>query len=115
MPKDDFIRIQHMREAALSAVQSAQGRLRSDLDTDLVWMMGLVKCVEIIGEAAAHVSDATRSQYPRIPWPQIIGMRNRLVHVYFDIDRDRVWDTITIDLPILIEELNNVLEKKPIT
>ncbi len=112
MPVDDEVRLRHMLEAAEAAVQAAQGRSRSDLDSDKVWMLGLVKCVEIIGEAAARISENTRARNPRIPWPQMIGMRNRLVHVYFDVDRDLVWDTVTLDLPLLIEELEKILENE---
>lgn len=76
-------------------------------------MMGLVKFIEIVGEAAAHVSEATRSRAPQIPWAKIVGMRHRLVHVYFQVDLDLVWDTITLDLPPLIAELEKILEKEP--
>ncbi len=113
MPTDDWVRLRHMLEAAQAAVQAAEGRSRSDLDADQVWMLGLVKCIEIIGEAAARISESTRVKLPQIPWTQMIGMRNRLVHVYFDVDRDLVWDTIIIDLPLLIEQLEKVPEKEP--
>jgi len=113
MPKDDVIRLKHMLEFAQEAVQGAQGHKRSDLDEDHVWTMGLVKFIEVVGEAAAHVSEATRSQIPQIPWAKIVGMRHRLVHVYFQVDLDLVWDTLTLDLPPLIAELEKILEKEP--
>lgn len=69
----------------------------------------LVNCIEIVGEAAARTSDETQLQYPQIPWRDIIGMRNRLIHGYFDIDLDRVWDTVVDDLPSLIDELEDLL------
>ena len=75
----------------------------------------VVRGLEIIGEAAARISEATRARNPTIPWPQMIGMRNRLVHVYFDVDRDLVWDTVTLDLPVLTEELKKILETEPVT
>ncbi len=110
MSKNDRIRIQHMRDAAREAIRSATGRTRGDLEKDYVWTLGLVKCVEIIGEAAAHVGDDTRKSNPEIPWLQIIAMRNRLVHAYFDIDVDEVWKAITEDLPPLVKELERILE-----
>jgi len=70
-------------------------------------VLSLVKCVEIIGEAASKVSAETRSRHPLVPWEEIVGMRNRLIHAYFDIDLDRVWDTVTADLP----PLRTVLEE----
>jgi len=71
----------------------------------------LLKCIEIIGEAAARVRGDTQGRYPNIPWMDIIGMRNRLVHVYFDIDLALLWTTLTDDLPKLVQELERVLEK----
>ena len=100
-----------MLDAAQEAVRSAHGRVRSDLDRDRVWTLGLVKCIEIVGEAAGRVSAETRCQYPDIPWASIVAMRNRLIHVYFDIDLDRVWDTLTDDLPGLIRELEKLLPR----
>jgi uncharacterized protein with HEPN domain len=62
----------------------------------------LVKAIEILGEAAVQVSEQARRRHPQVPWAEITGMRNRLVHAYFDIDLDRVWDTVVDDLPELI-------------
>lgn len=67
--------------------------------------MALTRAIEIVGEAAAQVSDAGRAELPAIPWQQIVGMRNRLVHAYFDIDLDILWDTVQLSLPILIAPL----------
>ena len=66
-------------------------------------------CLEIVGEAAARVKKRTRAKYPQIPWTQIITMRNRLVHVYFEIDQDQVWKAVTEDMPPLAEELERIL------
>jgi uncharacterized protein with HEPN domain len=103
------VRLRHMLEAAQEARAFAAGRLRHDLDANRMLTLSLVKLVEIIGEAAAHVSPTTQSSHPRIPWPQIVGMRNRLNHGYFDVDLDRVWDTVLDDLPPLIAELESIL------
>jgi uncharacterized protein with HEPN domain len=101
-----------MLDAAREAIKSAAGRTRDDLKKDYVWMMGLVKCVEIIGEAAARVGNHTKEIHPEIPWLQIVAMRNRLVHVYFEIDIDEVWKAVTDDLPPLVRELQRVLESE---
>ena len=109
MLKADRIRLQHMLDAANEAMASVRGRTRSDLDRDRIWALGLVKCVEIIGEAAARTGQETRDLYPQIPWIQIVAMRNRLIHVYFDIDLDQVWKAVTEDIPHLAAELRNIL------
>ena len=113
MPKDDAIRFRHMLESALEALEFTRPHHRSDLDQDRLLLLGLLKLIEILGEAAARIRPETRNRYPQIPWMDIIDMRNRVVHVYFDIDRDEVWDTVTKDLPPLIEQLEIILKNEP--
>ena len=109
MPKDDEVRLRHMLEAAREAVSFARGRVRGDLDTDRQLVLSLVKDIEIVGEAAAQVTEAVRAQVPDIPWQVIVAMRNRLVHAYFSINLDIVWQTVQQDLPTLISQLEQVV------
>lgn len=109
MRKDDLIRVRHMLEAAEEAVSFASNRTRTDLDNDRMRTLSIVKSVELIGEAASRVSKEGRDEHPEIPWTDIVAMRNRLIHVYFDIDLDRVWDTVTDDLPPLITALEKMV------
>jgi len=97
----DEVRLRHMLDYSREAVQMAAGRNRLDLDTDRMLQLSLVRLVEIIGEAASRVSEDTRQQHAQIPWPQISGMRNRLIHGYDFVDYDILWQTITEDLPAL--------------
>ena len=85
MRRDDAARMLDMLLAARDAAAFADGRTRDDLDEDRQLLLALVKAVEIVGEAAAHVGEDTKSVHPEIPWTRIIGMRNRLVHGYFDV------------------------------
>ena len=94
MLKDDIIRLRHMLDAALEAESFIEGKNRSDLSNDRKLELALVKCVEIIGEAASSVSKETRDNFPQIPWPDITGMRNRLIHAYFEINTEIVWQTV---------------------
>lgn len=110
MRPDDVIRVRHMLDAANEAEAFAAGRSRADLDTDRMLALSIVKSIEIIGEAAANVSDDGRAEHPRIPWLDIADMRNRLVHGYYDIDLDIVWDTVIDELPPLCEQLKAVLQ-----
>ena len=109
MRKDDRVRLQHMLDAANEALTFTKGRIRADLDNDRMLVLSLVRELEIIGEAASKVSQETRSQTSAVPWQDIIGMRNRLIHAYFDVDLDTVWSTVTKDLPFLKAELEKIL------
>jgi uncharacterized protein with HEPN domain len=109
MRKDDVIRLRHMLDAAMEARSFVSGKRRADLDQDRMLTLSLVKCIEIIGEAAAQVTEEGRKDVPGIPWPGISAMRNRLIHAYFDVDLDRVWDSVVDDLPPLIAEIERRL------
>ena len=109
MQRPDRIRLQHMLDAANEAWEFVRGKGRSDLDTDRKLVLSLIKELEIIGEAAGKVSAEIRAQHVSIPWQDISGMRNRLIHAYFDIDLDVVWTTVTKDLPFLKTELEKIL------
>ena len=109
MRKDDEIRLRHMQDAAKEALAFSCNRSRSDLDHDRMLAHSLVRCLEIVGEAASQVSKETQRQLPDIPWSSMVAMRNRLIHAYFDIDLDRVWDTVIDDLPPLIAALDVIL------
>ena len=102
MQREDAVRIRHMVEAAQSAQQFVVGRQRSDLDTDTMLLFAVVQAIQIVGEAASKISRGTRSAEPSVPWAQIIGMRNRLVHAYADIDHDVVWKSVTEEIPALL-------------
>ena len=67
--------------------------------------------MKLWGEAAAKITKERQAEIAQIPWPQIISMRNRLIHAYFDIDTDTVWQTIVEDLPELIRELETIIDK----
>ena len=75
MQKDDQVRLRHMLDAAREAVHFAKGRARSDLDGDRMLSLALIKCLEIVGEAAANISNDGRGALPAIPWSSILGMR----------------------------------------
>ena len=105
----DEVRMRHMLDAAQEALSFVQGRSRSELDENRMLVLSLVKDVEIIGEAAYRISGATRGDVPSIPWADLIGMRHRLVHAYFDINLDVLWQTMVEDLPALVSAIESVL------
>ena len=109
MTRHDAIRLRHLIDAASEAVSFARGRTREDLKSDRQLALSLVKDIEIVGEAASQITESTRMELTEVPWPEIIAMRNRLIHAYFDINFDIVWQTVQEDLPALLVVLESVL------
>jgi len=106
---EDRVRLKHMLDASLEIQQYVQSATRRDLDCDPKLVHSLVHLFEIIGESANQVSDELREKAADIPWFVIIGMRNRLIHAYFNIDLNVVWSTATQDVPSVIAELKKLL------
>ena len=114
MPSHDTnVRLRHMLDAAREATQMAQGKSRADLDADRQLNLSLVRLLEIVGEAASRVPVGERASYSSIPWMQIVGLRNRLIHGYDNVDFDILWEIVTQDLPPLIAELEKILSSGP--
>jgi uncharacterized protein with HEPN domain len=99
-----------MLDATREALGFAAGKTRLDLDKDRMLVLSLVKDVEIIGEASAKVDTALKERFVDIPWKDMALMRNRLIHVYFDVDLDVVWETVQHDLPDLKRKLETMLQ-----
>lgn len=110
---EDRIRIQHMMDAAQQAIAFVNGRSRSDLDADAMLARAPMHAVLEIGEAASRTSEAGRCRVPDVPWQQIVGMRNILIHAYWSVDFDRLWKTITDELPPLLQMLESATNDWP--
>lgn len=106
---EDGVRLRHMLDHAAEAVAMCRGRSRTDLDADRVLNLALVRLIEIVGEAANRVSKQGQARQAEIPWREIIGMRNRIIHGYDEVDFDILWAVIHDDLPPLIETLKRTL------
>jgi uncharacterized protein with HEPN domain len=99
-----------MLDAARSAQEFAAGRSRGDLENHKMLLFAVVRAIEIVGEAASRISAETRLATPSIPWAEIVAMRNRLIHAYFDVDHDILWKTVTIEIPDLAALLANFVD-----
>ena len=108
MQAEDRIRLQHMLDAARAVARFIDARDKADLEHDDMLRFALVYAIQTIGEAARQVSDVTQQALPQIPWRQMIGMRNRLVHGYIDVDLDLLWTTCTDAVPTLAKQLEHV-------
>jgi uncharacterized protein with HEPN domain len=101
-----------MLDHAQEAVTLAQGKTRADLDTDRLLNLGLVRLLEIVGEAANRIPEEEQARHPEIPWPQIVGLRNRLIHGYDSVDFDILWQIVTEDLPPLVVSLETIISSQ---
>jgi uncharacterized protein with HEPN domain len=99
---DDETRLHHMLDATREALSFVAGRTRAELDSDRMLYRALVSCIGEIGEAASRITPEGRIALATVPWSEIVGMHNRLIHGYFQINADVVWKTVTDDLPPLI-------------
>ena len=98
--------------AAREAQEMAREATFSDFRQDRTLQLAILKAVEIVGEAASRISAETRELNPDIPWTDIVGMRNRLVHGYFDVNLTRVWETVERDIPRLIGQLEGMVSEE---
>jgi len=112
MQLDDRVRLRHILDAAQEASNFVAGKSRGDLDRDRMLALSLIKLIEIVGEAANGVSAGFQKQCPEIPWADIVGMRHRLIHAYFDVNLDIVWATVTQDLPPFAATLEQILRQE---
>ena len=104
---DDSLLLRDMLEHARLACDTAEGKSSSDLDSDRVFRAACERFIEIVGEAASKVSDGYRENHSDIPWSKIVGTRNILAHGYMQIDLAILWDIIEVDLPNLIQQLQD--------
>jgi uncharacterized protein with HEPN domain len=110
MPVDkDRIRIQHMLDAAERIVAFTSGISKEQFLADEKLNLAVIRLFEILGEAANNISDKLREDYPDVPWREIAGVRNRLIHGYFDVDLNIVWQIIQQDIGALISNLKFIL------
>lgn len=113
MQKSDLIRLKHMLEAAYTCLQFGKGKTCVDFVSDQMLSFAVIRALEIFGEAASRVSNEFQKTHSHIPWRAIVGMRNRLIHVYFDIDYDVVWKAISIEIPQIIPKLEKLIVGSP--
>lgn len=111
MTDKDLIRLKHMLDSAQAVLSFIKGEKRSSLNTNRLLVSGIIRELEILGEAAGKVSQKTRDLFPELPWKQLIGMRNRLIHAYFDVDHDVIWKTAKNYLPSFARQLKKIINK----
>lgn len=109
---DDLTRLRHMKDAAEEILDFMVDKTKEDLARERMLTLAVVKDLEIIGEAASKISDDCRDRHPTLPWKEMIGMRNRLVHAYYGINFNIIWETVQKSLAPLIEQLEKAIQDK---
>jgi uncharacterized protein with HEPN domain len=110
--RETVVPLRHMLDHAKEAVSMSRGKTRADLDKDRLLNLALVRLLEIIGESASRVPKNDRDLHPEIPWPEIVGLRNRLIHGYDEVDFDILWQIVQTDLSPLIDKLEKILTQQ---
>ncbi len=107
--RDDASYLADMLQFANEALEFVRARTRDDYDGSPVMRRAVERAIELIGEAASHVSNKTRDRHPEIPWRKIVAQRHVLIHGYGDVDDDLVWNLVQTEIPQLLESLQKIV------
>ena len=107
--RQDDLYLLDMLVAARKAARFAADVTYSQFERSDLHQNAIIKVVEIVGEAASRVSEVTKEAHPEVPWQEIVGLRNRIVHAYFEIDLELIWQIVHEDVPVLIDRLEQMV------
>ena len=110
MQRDDSVYLKHIRDAILKIEDYTKRVSASSFKKNTLIQDAVIRQIEIIGEATKRISEKTRIEYQDIPWDDIAGMRNKLIHDYFGVDIEKVWLTVLKDIPILKKQISRILK-----
>ena len=110
MKKDDSVYLRHIIDALLQIERYTDGVTYEEFFSNSLLQDGVIRQLEVMGEAARNLSEDLRNEYPTIPWRQMISLRNRMIHAYFNVNLQIIWEIIQGDIPNLLQETKRVLE-----
>lgn len=110
MPLSSLDFLQHIRDECIYIQQRATGLTKQEFMQDATLRRAFVRSIEVIGEATKRVPTPIRRKYLQIDWKAIAGMRDRLIHDYFGIDYDLVWDVVTNKIPTLKNQIEQIIK-----
>ena len=108
MKKDETVYLHHILDAIDRIEEYTRGLTKKEYLEDGLRQDGVVRQLEIIGEASANLSEKFQEEHSEIPWGQIIALRNRIVHAYFDINLQITWDIVHVDIPPLKKQIEKL-------
>ena len=109
MKRDDTVYLRHILDAIGLIKEYTRGMSENEFLGNSMAHDAVIRQIEIIGEAARNISDEFREKHPKLPWAKMVGIRNKIIHEYFNINYAIVWDTIKGDLPILEKSIKKIL------
>ncbi|OGH69779.1 MAG: hypothetical protein A3C90_02005 [Candidatus Magasanikbacteria bacterium RIFCSPHIGHO2_02_FULL_51_14] len=115
MKKDVFVFFEHILDSIEKVEQYLAGKKKDEFVSSDILQDALVRRLEIIGEATRNIPESARIRYPNVPWQDISDMRNKLIHEYFIVDLDVVWNVIETDLPVLKRQILEILRAERTT
>ncbi|MBC7877355.1 MAG: DUF86 domain-containing protein [Anaerolineales bacterium] len=110
MARDELVYLLHILDAINTVAEYLQGVDEEKFKATRLLQDGTIRQIEIIGEAVRHISKDIRKSYPEVPWQDVAGMRDKLIHGYFGVDIEKVWDTAQEDLPLLKQQVIGILK-----
>lgn len=108
MIKNDHVYLEHILESIEKIETFLKGITKFEFDRDVMIQDAVLRNIEIIGEATKKITKQFTESHPEIPWQDMAGMRDKLIHDYLDVDLDVVWKTVEVDLPLLKELINKI-------
>ena len=112
MKKDNFVYLRHILDAIYRIGEYTKEVKYKDFINSALIQAAVMREMEIIGEATKRLMQECKQKYTDIPWKKIAGMRDKLIHDYFGVDLDAVWDTVEKDIPMLKNKLEKVIEEE---
>lgn len=110
MKKDDTVYLHHILDAIDLIEEYTSELSENEFLSNSMARDAVIRQIEIIGEAARNISDDYRNSYPKVPWGKMIGIRNKIIHEYFNVNFAIVWDTVQDDLPELRKTITSILK-----
>lgn len=112
MKKDPLIFLEHILESISKIEAFSKNISKETLSKNELKQYAIIRAIEVIGEAVKNLPDSLKNKYSNVPWKEIIGTRDKMIHHYFGVDLDIVWDIVKKDLPKLKKEIKRIFEEE---